>query len=202
VDWAEQSFPGKHGMSPGDLTWSRNLRTPAAVTDLASVIRGDWNALATNVLLPALLGEDSPGLPRQLLENPEASAEMMANLYAAQVRELSEKDPLEIMRKTRGAQGLKPEPPAYEVPAGISPEAQKAAEQIARINDKILASLLVGEARRALAEAAVAVALGEEPAPDPISGKAYRIDEKNMTVQLPDEPIYDGADAREIPVLR
>jgi hypothetical protein len=202
VDWAEESFPGKHGMSPGDLTWSRGLRTPATIPDLAAMIRGDWQTLATNTLLPALMGEPSPGLPRQLLENPEAAAELMANLYAAKVRETAEKDPLELMQKTRGPQGLKPEPPAYQVPAGISPEMQKAAEQITGTNDKVLASLLVGEARRALAEAAVAVALGEEPGSDPISGEPYRIDEKNRTVLLPDEPVYEGADAKEIPVVR
>lgn len=202
VDWAEQSFPTRHGVSPGDLTWSRNLRTSGSVTDLPAVIRGDWNSLATTVLLPALMGESSAVFPKQLLENPEASAELMANLYAAQVREVSEKDPLEILQQTRGAQGLKPEPPAYEVPAGISQEAQRAAEQIVRSNSKILASLLLGEARRALSEAAVAVALGEEPAADPLSGQPYRIDPKNRTVSLPDEAVYEGADAREIPVLR
>lgn len=196
MDWMPDA-----ALSAEEISRWRRLQSPAPQPDLATILRGDWAWAGPEVFLPAALGDRSQDFSEALGKNPDAVGMTMANLTAAEIRDLREKSLPEILAAIdavpSGASFA-----TYAIPANLPDDSRKAIEKVSGFNANLIKGLLIQRSNLALADAAAAVAMGEEPPADPVTGQPYRIDRDAGTILPPDVPFFKDAEARKIPVVK
>lgn len=160
--------------------------------------RGDWQIMSENYLLPTLLGGEQliSDVPASFLKQPE----LIAESYTRASLELAQ-----YWDKASLRDMLAPLPDIQVgLPLGLTTEDQ---EHFKMLTHGLIGGIARGWAlqqiQKVMTDAALAIALSEEPPVEPVTGKPFVIEEGN-TLKLPDDPLFSDVEmfSQKIPSRR
>ncbi|QJE99005.1 hypothetical protein [Luteolibacter luteus] len=149
--------------------------------------RGDWQIMSENYLLPTLLGGDRliSDVPPSFLKQPE----LIAESYTRASSELAQHWDKASLRDM-----LAPPPDVtVALPLGLSAEDQEHFRMLTHgLIEGVAKGWALQQIEKVMTDAALAIALGEEPPVEPVSGKPFVIGEGGI-LKLPDDPVFSDA---------
>lgn len=194
------AFAEGEGAGSADMETLRSLREIISTegnepAGFANFARGDWHVCSDTLLLPTLLkGEATPDFPTGLLKQPELVANTVADASAATARQMETATLRELLAAAS--------PPKLNLPADVPADTRAALEQICYgLTSGLSKGWAMQQVQRGLADAALAITLGEEVPVEPVTGLPYVIDEASGMLKLPDDPLFSDVpiEPRKIP---
>lgn len=188
--FVENILPSLSENPPALAAWREALfQKQQPASEYARILTGEWNTMARAYVIPILVGHPSSKGAEPLVR---FDSQAFFEHYTAATQRLASSlsnlgpDRLDLSRSD------------YEFPdAGIDKSTLEMLQGIAFQNQNIFIGLGANVTRTAMASAAIAIQLGEEPAIDPVSGKPFQWDPISRTLSSP-----EGVDGPEPIQLR
>lgn len=173
-------------------TWRRSLPRVESVNDTAPpLFTGEWNITTRMYLLPAMISRD----PKWLGDAPvidRAAQQAVAEAYASRMARFIDHAASAPMSELLGEKGTVPLLPE----SSLSPDARKYLEIIEVGTSAWLSGLGRGVSVTAQHHALLAIALGEEPPAEPVTGQPFLWDPASRTLSPPPGAPEDVAPLR------
>lgn len=169
-------------LSPGEIRQWRDTLKPVTNEDFSEVMRGEFYASTRGMLIPILLSYNSRSSEVKI-SDPEVLCDAFAQNYLHQMSQIRAANPQKLYQNTAGLH------------EDFTPTSQLSKEAQTVYDDSRLGVSVWGKGfTRAQAiyryhDAALAIAVGDKPPADLITGKPFLFDPQTRVISFPDDPM-------------